>query len=184
VPAQFWEACTNSPSEGAGTALSNSTTLTDIGPAPQYVVPANYAYQGQRWKISGYGIYSTTGTPTLTLGVYWGGVAGTAIGVTTTMTTASGAASFPWRLEFDLNVRTIGSSGTVWGNGYVLLGASLTAYGAASGSATVYTLPASQTQPVTINTTTANAWSIGAQWGTANSSNTVTCEDLIVELLN
>jgi hypothetical protein len=177
MPAQFWESTVNSPGLGAGTALSNSTVLTDIGPAPQYVVPANYLYVGQRWQIRGYGIYSSTGTPTLLLGIYYGGVAGTAIVATAANAVASGAASDPWRIEVDISVRTVGSSGTVWANGWAKVGSSLTAY-------TEYALPSSQTQPITINTTTANAWSIGAQWGTANSSNTITCEDLIVELLN
>lgn len=177
MPSQFWQANVNSPGIGAGTALSNSTTLTDIGPAPQYVLPANYMYVGQRWKIRGYGVYSTTGTPSLLLGVYYGGVAGTLIAATAANNGASGAASYPWRIELDISVRTVGSSGTVWANGWAKVGSALATY-------TEYSLPTTQTQPITINTTTANAWSIGAQWGTANSSNTITCEDLIVELLN
>lgn len=177
MPSQFWEANVNAPGLGAGTALANSTVLTDIGPAPLYVVPANYMYVGQRWKIRGYGIYSTTSNPTLLLGIYYGGVAGTAIAASAANATASGAASYPWRLELDIFVRTVGSSGTVWANGWSKVGSSLTAYAE-------YALPSSQTQPVTISTTTANAWSIGAQWGTANASNTITCEDYIIELLD
>jgi hypothetical protein len=178
MPAQFWESAVNSPGLGAGTALSNSTVLTDIGPAPQYVVPANYLYVGQRWKIRGYGVFSTTtGTPTILVGIYWGGVAGTAIATTAAIATANSQTNDPWRIECDINVRSVGSTGTVWANGRFELGTSLTAL-------TPYWIPSSQTQPVTISTTTANAWSIGAQWGTANASNTITCEDLIVELLN
>jgi hypothetical protein len=177
MPAQFWEANVNAPGLGAGTALANSTVLTDIGPAPLYVVPANYMYVGQRWKIRGYGIFSTTSTPTLLVGIYYGGVAGTAIAATAAIATGNGAASWPWRIECDINVRTVGSSGTVWANGRFELGTSLTAL-------TPYWIPSSQTQPVTISTTTANAWSIGAQWGTANASNTITCEDYIIELLD
>jgi hypothetical protein len=177
VPSQFWESTVNSPGIGAGSALANSTTLTDIGPAPQYVVPANYMYVGQRWQIRGYGIVSTTPTPTLLLGIYYGGVAGTAVVATAANSITGTAASWPWRIEVDISVRTIGSSGSIWANGWVKVGSSLTAY-------TEYALPSTQTQPITINTTTANAWSIGAQWGTANASNTITCEDLIAELLN
>jgi hypothetical protein len=36
---------------------------------------------------------------------------------------------------------------------------------------------------VTIDTTAAKAISIGAQWGTANASNTITCNDISVKLI-
>jgi hypothetical protein len=178
MPAQFWRAVIGQvPGIGAGTALASSTTLTDISPAPQVVLPANYLYQGQRLRMKAYGIYSSTGTPTLTLGGYYGGVAGVALAVTAANAVASGAASYPWQLDLDLFVRSIGSSGTIWCNGWAKVGSSLTAL-------TEYALPSSQTQPVTVNTTTANALTVGALWGTSSASNTVTCEDLYVEALS
>lgn len=177
TPAQFWEACLNVPAVGAGTALASSTTLTDISPAPQLVLPANYMYGGQRFRIEAYGIHSTTGTPTLLLGAYYGGVAGTLLAATAANATASGAASYPWQLRLNIRVATIGSSGTVWCSGWAKVGSSLTAL-------TEYALPSSQTQPITINTTTANALTIGAQWGTSSASNTITCEDAYIEALS
>jgi hypothetical protein len=178
VPAQFWRSVIGYvPGNGAGTALANSTTLTDISPAPQCVLPANYLYAGQRLRITAYGIYSSTGTPTLLLGGYYGGVAGTLLAATAANAVASGAASDPWQLYLDIYVRSTGSSGTVWCNGLVNVGSSLT-------GVTTYTIPSSQTQPITINTTTANALTVGAQWGTANSANTVTCEDAYIEALS
>ena len=177
IPAQFWRSVLNSPGVGAGTALANSTTLTDISPAPQLVLPANYLYLNQRLRITAYGIYSTTGTPTLLLGAYYGGVAGTLLAATAANATASGAASYPWQLVLDIYVRTVGSSGTMWCNGQAKAGSSLTAM-------TEYALPSSQTQPITINTTTANALTVGAQWGSASSSDTITCEDAYFEALS
>src|SRR5690242_13525190 len=106
MPAQFWEAVLNSPAVGAGTPLASSTTLTDISPAPQLVLPANYLYVGQRLRIRAYGIFSTTGTPTLLLGGYYGGVAGTLLAATAAITTGSGAASWPWQLSLDVRVAT------------------------------------------------------------------------------
>jgi hypothetical protein len=177
VPIQTWESVLNAPGVGAGSALLSSATLSDISPAPQIVVPANYMYENQRFRVKGYGIYSSTSTPTLTLGVYYGGVAGTALAVTAANAVASGAASYPWRLELDIYIRTVGSTGTVWVNGWAKVGSSLTAY-------TEYALPSSQTQPISINTTTANALTIGAQWGTSSSSNTITCEDAYIEAIS
>jgi hypothetical protein len=37
--------------------------------------------------------------------------------------------------------------------------------------------------PVTVNTTTANALTVGAQWGTSSASNTITVEDAYFETL-
>lgn len=176
MPAQFWESVLNAPGVGAGTPLASSTALTDISPAPQLVIPANYLYVGQRLRVTGYGIYSTTATPTLLLGVYYGGVAGTALAATAANATGT-ATAWPWNIRLEIYVRSTGSSGTLWCNGLAQVGSSLTAY-------TGYALPSSQTQPITINTTTANAITVGAQWGTNSSSNTITCEDAYVEAIS
>jgi len=177
MPIQSWEAVLNVPGEGAGSALASSTSLTDISPSPQLSLPAGYLYIGQRIRLIGYGIFSTTGTPNLTLGGYYGGVAGTALATTGAVATGSAAASWPWRLQLEIYVRSLGASGTVWVNGLVFLGTSLTATSA-------LWIPNSQTQPVTINTTTANALTIGATWGTASASNTITCEDAYIEAIS
>ena len=177
MPIQSWEAVLNVPGEGAGTALASSTAATDISPSPQLTLPAGYMYVGQRLRLIGYGIFSTTSTPNLTLGGYYGGVAGTLLAGTGTVATGNGAASWPWRLQLEIYVRSLGSSGTVWCNGKVSLGSSLTAL-------TDYWIPNSQTMPVTINTTTANALTIGATWGTSSASNTITCEDAYIEAIS
>lgn len=182
MPAQFWRSVLNSPGVGAGTALASSTTLTDISPAPQLFLPANYLYIGQRLRMTAYGIYSNTGTPTLLLGAYYGGVAGTALAATAANATPSGVTGVPWQLVCDIYVRSIGSSGTVWANGTVSVFQTLA--GGVSNNPTVYSIPTTQTQPITINTTTANALTVGAQWGISSASNTITCEDLYVEALS
>lgn len=177
--AQFWRSLvpgSNVIAVGAGSPYASSTTLTDVSPAPQITLAANSLYVGQRLHVKGYGIFSNTGTPTLLLGVYYGGVAGTALAVTGATTTTTGATSWPFSVDLDIQVRTVGASGTVWCNGFVNLGTSLTA-------TTPIWLPSTQSQPVTINTTTANAITIGAQWGTSNASNTLTVEDFYAETL-
>jgi hypothetical protein len=183
MPAQFWRSVLNSPGVGAGTALASSTTLTDISPAPQLVLPANYLYVGQRLRATAYGILSTTSTPTLTLGVYYGGVASpTTAAVTGTITTPSSVTAVPWQVVCDIYVRTIGSSGTLWMNGTATIFQTLA--GGASGNPLVYSMPATQTMPITVSTVAANALTVGAVWGTSSSSNTITCEDLYVEALS
>ena len=180
--AQFWRSLTgNQVGVGAGTALANTTTLTDISPAPQVVIPANYLYVGQRLRITAYGIFGNTGTPTLLLGVYYGGVGGTLLAATAANATASGVTAIPWQLVCDIFVRTVGASGMVWANGTATVFQTLA--GGASGNPLIYAMPTTQTQPITIATNAANALTVGAAWGTANSSNTITCEDAYVETL-
>jgi hypothetical protein len=177
MPVQFWEAVLNAPAVGAGTPLANSLTLTDISPAPQLVIPANYLYPGQRLRVEAYGIYSSTSAATLLLGVYWGGVLGTALAVTAANAVASAGASYPWQLRLNIRVVQPGSSGTVWCSGWAKVGSTLALM-------TEYALPSTQTQPVTINTTAAYALTIGAQWGTAATGDTITCEDCLIEALS
>jgi hypothetical protein len=176
--AQFWRSLlpgTNAVGIGAGSALASSTSLTDISAAPQITIAANSLFVGQRIRVKGYGIFSTTSTPTLLLGVYYGGVAGTALGATGA-TTCGTATTWPWSIDFDFDVRSVGSSGTIWGNGQVCLGTSLIAV-------TDIWIPSTQSMPVTIDTTAAKALTVGAQWGTSSSSNTITCEDFYAETL-
>lgn len=175
--AQFWRSLlpgTNGVAVGAGAALVSSTTLTDASPAPQITIAANSLFLGQRLRVKGYGIFSNTGTPTLLLGIYYGGVAGTALATTGAVTTTTGATNWPFDIELDIRVASVGATGSVWCNGKVNLGTSLTAM-------TPLWLPSSQTQPITIDTTSAKALTLGAQWGTNSASNTLTVEDFYAE---
>src|SRR6185437_431637 len=133
------------PSQGSGAPLASSTSLTDISPAPQWIFPY-YLYVGQRVRVTAYGRFSTTGTPTLLIGVYYGGAAGTALAATGATTTGSGAASWPWRVSYNFRVGAVGSSGTVTGEGSASIGTSLTAE-------TGIPIPSTAANPVTINTT-------------------------------
>ena len=178
MPAQFWVSEVTSPGQGAGAASSNISTAVDISPAnPQYLtVPPLYV--GQKLYLVAYGIYSNTGgPPTLNLGFYYGGVAGTALLTSGVITTTSSSASWPWHMEAWVEVKTLGTSGTVWSKGWLDLPTGLTSIARSS-------MPATQTQPITVDTTTAKAITAGATHGTAASGNTITCEGFHVIALN
>lgn len=175
MPYQVWSALLNSPQPtAAGTALANSTTLTDISVAPQYTLPANFLQAGSALKFTAHGQLSTTGTPTILLGIYYGAVAGTALAATVATTTGSGVTTVPWRLELTTVVRTVGSTGTAMSNGFWYLGTSVTA-------ATFAPIPQVAPTTVTIDTTAAKTLTVGAQWGTANASNTITLHGFTIE---
>ena len=60
------------------------------------------------------------------------------------------------------------------GQGFVDIATSLTAV-------TRIPIPATALATVTIDTTTAKAITIGAQWGTASASNTLTVQGVLIE---
>jgi hypothetical protein len=130
-----------------GTALANSTTLTDISTAPQKFIPAGQLEAGYEMAAS---TAVTQGTATAwPLEMYWRGV-----------------------------VRSIGPTGTIYGQGHIHVPSSLSAF-------TPRFIPeVAASRLVTIDTTTAKTITVGAQWGAASASNTITCKDLSVLILN
>ena len=159
-----------------GTAYNTSVTLTDVSRAPQKQFAAYSFEEGVEIELRAWGQFSTTGTPTLLLGFYYGGVAGVALGATAATTTGSGAAAWPWILEYHGRIRVVGTSGSIVGQGRLALGTSLTAF-------SMVALPATAAaRTVTVDTTIVKTITVGAQWGTSSASNTLTCNDLSIRI--
>ena len=175
MPSQSWSEMVN-PRQAANlpaaVAYASSAVLTDVSPGAatnaSLVLPANFLEVGGTYRVRAAGTFSNTGTPTLLLGVYWGGVAGTALATSGAVTTTTGATNWPWLIDYEFTVRSVGSSGTVIGDGKLELATALTAYNTRP-------LPAVAIAAVTVNTTAAAALTIGGQWGTLSASNTLTC---------
>lgn len=168
MPYMAWTSLLNSPqATAAGTALANSTTLTDISVAPQFTLPANFLQAGSSLSFSAFGVLSTTATPTILLGFYYGGVAGTALATTGAVTTGSGVTNVPWRIELETAIRTTGTSGTAMSQGKFFLGTTVAAW-------TSLPMPNTALATVTVDTTAAKVLSVGAQWSAASASNTIT----------
>lgn len=167
----------NTPAQtAAGTAYNTSTTLTDVSPLPHVNLLANFLVPGSILRLSSWGVFSNTATPTLLLGFYYGAVAGVALGASLATTTASGVTNVPWRLEADVFVRTVGTSGTARVNGKMFLGTTVSAWA-------VSPIPQVASADVSIDTTVAKSITTGAQWGTNSASNTLTCHGILVESL-
>jgi len=179
MPYMVWESLLNSPQPtAAGAAYTNSTTITDVSVAPQFTLPANFLQAGSALKFTAFGTYQTSGTtPTLNLGIYYGGVAGTALAASGAVTTTNTATvNWPWRLELITTIRSTGTAGTAMSQGFLGLATSLTAW-------TTYPVPVVALATVTIDTTAAKALTVGATWGTAASTNTMTLHGFYVESL-
>jgi hypothetical protein len=165
MPGMTWTTLLNSPQPtAAGASLNTSATLTDISVAPQFTLPANFLTAGSALHFSAWGTFSTTATPTLLLGIYYGGVAGIALAASLAITTGSGVTTVPWRIDLDTDIWTAGSSGTASSQGVLHIGTSVSAHNTSP-------LPQVAQTTVTVDTTAAKILTVGAQWGTSSASN-------------
>src|SRR5262245_50419836 len=91
----------------AGTAVANTTTETIL--IPNVTIPGNFMQDGRVLRVSGYGAHGTTSTPTIIFSQRWGGVGGTVISKSATVTTTSGTgggASMTAPFSFDCIIQT------------------------------------------------------------------------------
>jgi len=175
---QYWGAPLPPLHVADGASYNTSVTLTDVSRAPQKQLAAMQLEEGTEVELNASGLFSNTGTPTLLLGFYYGGVAGVALAASSAVTTTTGAASWPWQLYYRGRVRATGTSGSIYGQGVLQLGTALTAF-------TTRPIPeTSAGRTVTIDTTIVKTLTVGAQWGTSSASNTLTCNDLSVVLIS
>lgn len=164
-----------------GAAYASSVTLTDVSPGGNtagqaLTFPASYMQAGMQFRINANGIVSTTGAPTLLLGLYWGGVAGTAIASTGAQTALTSITNTPWVLDALLRVEATGTSGSIRTIASIL---------GPYATTVISTFPSSSSgNNVTIDTSTAKILTIGAQWGTNSASNSLQVMQFSVLRLN
>ena len=156
-------------------------SLLDVSPGALLTprqVPALVPELGTTIRVRAAGQYtSTSATPTLTLGVYWGGVAGVALASVAGLAASASGTAWPWWLEYEGEFRALGSSGSVQGQGKLNWPTSLTAW-------STQPLPVTAAaRVVTVNTGAAQPVTVGAVWSSATGSPSLTCNRLSVELL-
>lgn len=156
----------------AGTAATNPLPMTN----------GNELKVGTRIEIEARGEFSTTGTPTLSIGSIYGATAGaaggTALAQSAAITTGSAAAAWPWHYNISGIVTASGTSGILYCQGILDLGTSLTAM------ASQWCPVTAAARSVTIDTTTAKSWGLGAAWSVSSASNTITVDTFTVHILN
>jgi hypothetical protein len=172
---QFWSELV-AWAVSSGTAVANTASETII--FPDVTIPANFMADGRVLRLRVQGQHSTTGTPTLIFRVRWGGVGGTLLAVSATITCGSGVTAKLWDLDVVLQVRSNGSTGTIVAigdvevNGATAFEQAMCAGGTATPAAT------------SVDLTTDKALSVTAQWGTASASNTLTGWNYTIEAMN
>src|ERR1044071_6900037 len=147
--------------QAAGTAFGPFTTQQDVSPTDLPVITAGRLRKGSKVWIQAFGEFSTTGTPNITLGFWFGTRAGSITGdiaLSSVITTGSGAAAWPWAMEWFGVCTATGTSGTLVGGGELKLGTSLTAW-------TSTPIPITQAlRTVTIDTTIERAIGVSGTW--------------------
>jgi hypothetical protein len=171
-----WENLLDPHPTARGSAKNTFTTIQDVSPTPLAQSYANELKLGTKVVVEAWGEFKTTSTPTLAIGVYYGAVA--QVWNSGTITTGTGAASWPWHLRWGGIVTSVGSSGVIYGHGLLDLGTSLTAFAVSA----IPTTAAARS--VTVDTTNPKSWGIAATWGTSSVSNEITVDILNVHILN
>lgn len=173
---QYWSE-TLAWATASGATVSNSTAETIV--FPNVTIPANYMQDGRAMRIRAQGQHSTLGSGTVTLifALRWGGVAGTMITKTGTITQVISLTAAYWDIDVLLQTRTNGSAGTVMGNGVCrVFGATAPTIGSATGAAATAPMTnGGQITPAvaTLDLTADTALSFTVIMGAASASNTV-----------
>lgn len=160
-----------------GAAFTTFTTFQDISPAGQIVIPQQLLEVGVEVILEADGEFSNTGTPTLSLGFWINGAAGAApttiLAQSSVITTASGVTGVPWRMRWAGRIRATGPTGSINGQGELLLGSALTTFN------TPVPVPITKAlRTVAPDLSAARAVGVGAAWGTSSASNSITTNRL------
>lgn len=169
---QFWyEALAWSTADG--TAVTANAVETIV--FSNVTIPANYMQDGRQLVMEAWGRFSTTtGPPTLRMRTRWGGVGGTALSDSGTITTVASVTNACWHVYQRMVTRSNGATGTIFSMGEcVLFGAVAPTVGSATGAPGIaamasagITVPAAATVDLTADT----ALSITALWSSASNS--------------
>jgi hypothetical protein len=162
------------------THSSSWTTISDITPSEEVNVPclaAGTLKIGGMIRVRAAGtIGSAAGTATTIVGLYLNGAAtGTAIATSASATPATATVQ-NWQAEFVINIVTVGTTGTLTCQGWII--------GISATPATTLLVPTVQPANQTINTTINNGISFAASWGTGAAGNTYTTNFFAVEQFN
>lgn len=187
---QFWEECI-AWATSSGTSINTSAAETIV--FPNVTIPANYMQDGRALRMIVKGQHSTLGSGTVTVifRVRWGGVAGTLLVATGTITQVVSLTAAYWEFEVVLQTRSNGAiaTGTIFGGGTCrVFGATAPTIGSATGAPAISPMTAGgQITPaaVAVDLTADTALSVTAQMGSgASASNIIIGNQYSLESMN
>ncbi len=184
---QFWEEAL-AWATASGATVTTTTTETIL--FPNVTIPANYMQDGRVLRLRAMGEYNTLGSGTVTriVKLRWGGVAGTVLATTGTITVLISASHWLWDIDLIIQTRTNGSSGTLMTNGVArFYGGTAPTVGSATGAPAISPMTAGgQTTPATasVDLTADTALSLTVTHGSNSSSDTSIGLNYTIEALN
>lgn len=184
MPNQTWENALDPFPSARGAAFNTFTTAKDVSPVPLPKLAADELKLGSKLELEAYGEFSAATGVTLQLGFHYGVAAG-ALSSTGVILAASGAivvgttpAAWPWHLKWVGIVTAIGAVGSIYGQGVLDLGTSLTAFAASAAPVTA------AARAVAIDTTVAKNLGVLAAWSASAAGNSVTVDHFTAKLIN
>lgn len=171
------------PFHTAALPTNNFTTKQNVAPSPLPVIPGGKLRVGSKLSLRAHGDFSTTGTPNITLGFWFGTSTGTITGdiaLSSAITTGTGAAAWPWVMEWEGICTGTGTAGTLLGSGFLMLGTSLTAFA----SPVPIPITAALRTVSSFDTTIERAVGVSGTWSAASASNQITVNSHRVLILN
>lgn len=160
-----------------GASFASFTARQFVDPLPTPVIPAHTLRAGTRLKIEAEGEYGCTGTPTLVWGFAFGipGATGAlatpiVLAESSAITLPSGAAAFPWRMEYR---GIIVSPGT--GTAQSIVGTGTLEQGITLSTQSSFPIPitAALRTVATIDTTIARGVGVIATFSVSNAANRI-----------
>ncbi len=172
------DAAANTTWTTAQSIIGNSAT-----PGPAFTGPVGpfsidyFRAEASAWQQEAMGVISTTGTPTIAFGTYFGLVVATittVLNITPTITTASALANINWYWKaFGRTVTNNGANSTTICTG--LLFGNIEALAATvAGEPVQYAVNATPPTAVTTDFSTAVCLDLKGTWGTSSASNAIT----------
>lgn len=189
---QTWITMINADSysgENKGPTIKNTTESKDISPGENIAgqaltIPASFLVPGHLIRYSAVGIISTTGKPKIKMGLYYGGIASGVALVSEEVEAVEGGSSNTWYLEATSRVIEVGTAGKMLTQGNVTGLEAKSAIGTSAGTTMLPSSSATGGESASIETGVAKTITLGIKWGTASESNSITCYQWIVEILN
>lgn len=170
------------PFHRAARATNTFTAKQDVSPSPLPILQGGKVRETSSIQAWACGDYTTTGTPTLTLGFWFGTSAGTITGdiaLSSVITTAT-ATAWPWEMWWEGICTGTGASGSLLGSGGLRLGSSLIAF-----NADVPVPITAALRTVTgFDTTIPRCIGVSATWSASSASNQITVNKHRVCILN
>lgn len=154
----------------AGNTIANQSG-SDVAFTSSYTIPANSLTVGAVIRVRCWGVYSTSViAPMITLKLKLGSITMVSSGAISGVASVTNAG---WWGLADLTVQSLGSTGSIEAQGYGVLSTAAT---------TGLSVNATNTAPVTIDTTVDEMVTVTVQWSASSASNSITLRELPINI--